>query len=182
MNGWLLFGTTFLASAVEMVEAATIVLAVGVTQGWRTALTGTAWALGALAVLIAAFGPLLALPGAVTWIELVVGPFAVLFGMAWLRKAIWRYTGEKALHDESAIFDREVAALRTREAQGGFATAFGGVFLEGLEVAVIVITFAATQPALVGYSIAGRSKAWASQYRRHRHSIASSATPFSPPI
>jgi len=156
MNGWVLGGTTFLASAVEMVEAATIVLAVGITQGWRTALTGAAWALLALGVIVAILGPVLARQGAITWLELIVGPFMILFGIAWLRKAIWRAAGRKAMHDEQAIFDREVAALQAaRDTRVGFATSFQGVFVEGLEVAVIVVTFAATQPLLLGWSIGG---------------------------
>lgn len=156
MNGWVLGGTTFLASAVEMVEAATIVLAVGITQGWRTALTGAAWALLALGVIVAILGPVLALQGAITWLELIVGPFMILFGIAWLRKAIWRASGRKAMHDEQQIFDKEVAMLRAaRDNRVGFATSFQGVFVEGLEVAVIVVTFAATQPHLLGWSIGG---------------------------
>jgi uncharacterized membrane protein len=156
VNGWVLGGTTFLASAVEMVEAATIVLAVGITQGWRTALTGAAWAFAALAVIIVAFGPVLARQGAITWLELIVGPFMILFGITWLRKAIWRAAGRKAMHDEQAIFDKEVAMLQAaRDKRVGFATSFQGVFVEGLEVAVIVVTFAATRPALLGWSIWG---------------------------
>jgi uncharacterized membrane protein len=155
MNGWLLGGTTFLASTVEMVEAATIVLAVGVTQGWRAALTGAAWALVALAAIVALLGPLLASAQAIRRLEVVVGPFLILFGTAWLRKAIWRYAGRKAMHDEGAIFEREVAQLQTRDRRIGFATSFQGVFVEGLEVAVIVVTFAATEPRLLVYSIGG---------------------------
>jgi uncharacterized membrane protein len=156
MNGWVLGGTTFLASAVEMVEAATIVLAVGITQGWRTALAGAAWALLALGVIVAILGPVLARQGAITWLELIVGPFMILFGMAWLRKAIWRAAGRKAMHDEQAIFDREVVTLQAaRDTRVGFATSFQGVFVEGLEVAVIVVTFAATRPLLLGWSIGG---------------------------
>jgi len=156
MNGWVLGGTTFLASAVETVEAATIVLAVGITQGWRTALTGAAWALLALGVIIAILGPVLARQGAIAWLELIVGPFMILFGIAWLRKAIWRASGRKAMHDEQAIFDKEVAMLRAaHDNRVGFATSFQGVFVEGLEVAVIVVTFAATQPLLLGWSIGG---------------------------
>ena len=156
MNGWVLGGTTFLASAVEMVEAATIVLAVGITQGWRTALTGAAWAFAALAVIIVAFGPILSRQGAIAWLELIVGPFMILFGITWLRKAIWRASGRKAMRDEQALFDKEIAALQAeRDKRVGFATSFQGVFVEGLEVAVIVVTFAATRPTLLAWSIWG---------------------------
>jgi uncharacterized membrane protein len=140
----LLAGTTFLASTVEAVEAITIVLAVGYTHNWRSALAGTAWALLALAVICGIGGPALVHFVPLETLKLVIGLFLVLFGMTWLRKAIWRYSGRKALHDEDAIYEREVAALRARhEARVGFATAFNAVLLEGLEIAVIVITFAA---------------------------------------
>jgi uncharacterized membrane protein len=145
----LLFAGAFLASSVEMVEALTIVLAVGVTRGWRSAAWGVGAALAALAVIIAALGPALTnLP--INVLRLVVGTVLLVFGLQWLRKAILRAAGLKALHDETAIFDAEVAALR---ADGGkpaqdwyaFTVAFKGVFLEGLEVAFIVVTFGGTQ-------------------------------------
>jgi len=118
----LLAGTTFLASTVEAVEAITIVLAVGYTHSWRAALAGTAWALLTLAVICGIGGPALVHFVPLTTLQLVIGLFLVLFGMTWLRKAIWRYSGRKALHDEDAIYEREVAALRARhEARVGFA-------------------------------------------------------------
>ncbi|MGZ3528626.1 MAG: COG4280 domain-containing protein [Vulcanimicrobiaceae bacterium] len=148
MSGWVVAGTTFLASALEFVEAATIVLAVGYTQGWRPALSGTVWALVVLGAIVAILGPALVTFVPLALLKLVIGLFLVLFGYTWLRKAIWRFAGRKALHDEEQIFEREVAELQAhikdRDARRvGFATAFNGVLLEGLEVAVIVITFAA---------------------------------------
>ncbi|MDQ2679689.1 MAG: TMEM165/GDT1 family protein [Candidatus Eremiobacteraeota bacterium] len=148
MNHWVLTGTTFVASVVECVEAVTIVLAVGYTQSWRSALSGAAWALLALAIIAGVLGPALVRLVPVHTLQLAVGLFLVLFGYTWLRKAIWRYSGRKALHDEDAIYAREVAALRAakheQQAQRiGFATSFNGVLLEGLEVIVIVITFGA---------------------------------------
>lgn len=162
MNGWVLAGTTFLASALEFIEAATIVLAVGYTQGWRVALSGMAWALLALAVIVGIFGPALVVYVPLRWLQLVIGLFLVLFGYTWLRKAIWRYAGRKAMHDEEAIFAREVAELRAvqqaNEARKvGFATSFNGVLLEGVEVAVIVITFGAAGSAALQWSIVGAS-------------------------
>jgi len=139
----------FAASLVEMVEALTIVLAVGVTKGWRTALSATATALAVLLAIIVAFGPLISkLPLPV--LRLVVGALLLVFGLQWLRKAILRASGWKALHDEDAIFEREVEALggegtSARIDGKGFAVAFKGVLLEGLEVAFIVVTFGATQ-------------------------------------
>ena len=145
----LLVLAAFAASLVEMVEALTIVLAVGVTKGWRTALLGVAAALAALAIIIVGFGPLLSkLPIGV--LRLIIGSLLLVFGLQWLRKAILRASGFKSLHDEDQIFADEVAALGgSTPSEGidgqGFAVAFKGVLLEGLEVAFIVVTFGATQ-------------------------------------
>ena len=46
----------FLASLVEFVEALTVVLAVGSVRGWRSALSGSAVAVGVLLALIAVLG------------------------------------------------------------------------------------------------------------------------------
>src|SRR6516164_8189471 len=106
----LLFLAAFLACAVEMVEALTIVLAVGVTRGWRSAITGTLSALAALTVVVAVLGPALAqVP--IDALRLVVGTLLLIFGLQWLRKAILRAGGIKALHDEDSIYAREVAEL-----------------------------------------------------------------------
>jgi uncharacterized membrane protein len=146
----LLFLGVFLACAVEGVEAVTIVLAAGITRGWRSAWTGVAAALVALAAVVAVLGPALtALP--IDVLRLVVGGLLLVFGLQWLRKAILRASGFKAQHDEDAIFAEEVAAL---EASGtasraidpfGFTVSFKGVLLEGLEVAFIVVTFGSNQ-------------------------------------
>lgn len=154
MNAWLLFGTTFVASAVEAVEAATIVLAVGFTHGWRSALWGTLAALAALAVGIGIAGPLIETRFFAHWVEIVAGPFLIYLGATWLRKAILRYAGRKAQHDENAIYAAEADRLRAQRA-GGFAAAFQGVLVEGLEVAIIVVTFVAGAPSNLPYSIAG---------------------------
>ena len=145
-----LFIAVFLACTVEGVEAVTIVLAAGITRGWRSAWTGVAAALVALAVVIAALGPALtALP--INALRLVVGGLLLVFGLQWLRKAILRASGFKALHDEDAIYAEELAALRAagEERSGidpfGFTVSFKGVLLEGLEVAFIVVTFGSNQ-------------------------------------
>jgi len=156
MSPWVLAATTFFASSVEFIEAATIVLAVAVTQGWRSAIGGTIAATIALIVLVAVGTPILMNAVDLRRLELIVGPFLILFGIGWLRKAVWRYAGRKALHDEDAIYKREVERLSARrEERYGFAVAFQGVFVEGLEVAVIVVTFAASTPALVAWSTGG---------------------------
>src|SRR5262245_10994557 len=148
MSVALLVLSSFLASAVEMVEALTIILATGVTRGWRSALLGTATALVALGVLIAVFGPAIVTFVPIEVLRLVVGTLLLLFGLQWLRKAILRASGLKALHDENAAFTEEVRALRAAGAVAregidwpGFTVSFKGVFLEGLEVAFIVVTF-----------------------------------------
>ena len=135
----------FLASAVECVEAATIVLAVGTVRGWRSALGGTAVALVTLAVLVAALGPALTqLPEHA--LQLFVGTLLLLFGMRWLRKAVLRSAGLIALHDEDAVFRNEAANLRLAQATERYgvdpialATAFKAVLLEGVEIVFIVL-------------------------------------------
>ncbi len=143
-----LAASVFTACAVECVEALTIVLAVGSTRSWRSALAGVGVALLALAVIVAVLGAGLgALP--VDPLRLVVGALLLLFGLQWLRKAVLRQAGRKSLRDEDAAFDRELEAAREAErARGGwdayaFAIAAKGVLLEGLEVALIVVTFGA---------------------------------------
>ncbi len=144
----------FLASAVEMVEALTIVLAVGVTRGWRSALIGVGTATVALAVVVAALGPALVLIP-INYLRLVVGTLLLIFGLQWLRKAILRASGFKALRDESAVYQRELedAKHASSEVRAGmdwysFTLSFKGVFLEGLEVAFIVLTFGSTQGSI----------------------------------
>lgn len=148
-------GTTFLASALEFVEAATIVLAVGYTAGWRTALSATAWAIGALAVITGLLGPALVYWVPLNDLKIGIGIFLTLFGYTWLRKAIWRYSGRKAMRDETAAFKAEIEDLKKHEKHYAFATAFNGVLLEGLEVAVIVITFSAARAGAFIWAAAG---------------------------
>jgi uncharacterized membrane protein len=146
--------SAFLASAVEMVEALTIVLAAGITRGWRSALTGVAAATVTLAVFVAALGPALTVIP-IDVLRLVVGALLLVFGLQWLRKAILRASGYKALHDEEAAFARELEEARHAESEVragldwyGFTLSFKGVLLEGLEVAFIVLTFGSTQGSI----------------------------------
>jgi uncharacterized membrane protein len=139
-----LVGAVFLAAAVEMVEALTIVLAVGHTRGWRSALEGAGIALVALAALVAALGPaLVEVP--LSTLRLVVGIVLLIFGLQWLRKAVLRSSGFKAKHDEDAIYRETVASLALEGKSPGrdqvaFVVAFKGVFLEGLEIVIAVLT------------------------------------------
>jgi uncharacterized membrane protein len=149
----ILFITTFFASAVEAVEALTIVLAVGVVRGWRSTLVGVGSAAVVLAAIVAALGPALRLIPIGT-LRFVVGALLLAFGLQWLRKAILRASGYKPLHDEAAAFRRERdeagAAFRgsARMDWYSFTVAFKGVLLEGLEVTFIVVTFGSTQGRL----------------------------------
>ena len=147
---WVVATAAFLASAVEFVEAFTIVLVVGVTVNWRSALLGALAAAATLALLVATLGTAL-----VQWVPLdvlrtVIGTLLLLFGLKWLKNAIMRYAGLKARHDEQAIYEETRAELRARgevEASSprfdlfGFLLSYKSVLLEGLEVAFIVITF-----------------------------------------
>src|SRR5262245_44059544 len=155
MSGTLLLGLgAFLASGVEAVESLTIVLGVGVVRGWRSTLIGVGAALVVLGALIAVLGPTLSrIP--IDGLRLVVGSLLLAFGLQWLRKAILRASGYKALHDEEEAFreERERAAAAGRDERAGldwyaFTLSFKGVFLEGLEVAFIVISFGSTQSQL----------------------------------
>jgi uncharacterized membrane protein len=154
---------SFVASVVEWVEAFTIVLAVGNTRGWRSPIWGTAAGLGTLGVIVGVFGtPLIVFHEQVSQsFHIVVGILLLLFGMRWLRKAILRFAGIVALHDEELIYQREVAELR---AQGlrpnrwdniGFWFSYKAVLLEGLEVAFIVIALGAQGGSALQSAILG---------------------------
>src|SRR5579864_1373632 len=149
----------FLASFVEFVEALTIVLAVGITRGWRSAIVGSIAAIALLALLVLLFGPLLGrFP--IAWLQIAVGWLLILFGMRWLRKAILRAGGAIGMHDEISAFERRKRELQEanpehrRRLDGiGFLVAFKAVTLEGLEVVFIVIAVGATANALMPASI-----------------------------
>ena len=151
----------FVASAVEFVEATTIVLAVGVTRGWRAPLFGTLAATATLAVIIGTLGVAIVTVVPEHLLKGVVGALLLLFGLRWLRKAILRFSGIVAIHDEELIYQRELAELR---AQGlrrnefdwiGFLVAYKAVLLEGTEVAFIVIAFGAAGGAALTSAVAG---------------------------
>jgi uncharacterized membrane protein len=145
--------SVFLACAVEAVEALTIVLAVGTVRSWRSTLYGVGAAALVLAALIAALGPALsAVP--IGALRVIVGGLLLVFGLQWLRKAILRAAGLKALHDELGNFAQETERARLagdgtgpRESFDGYAfsVSLKAVLLEGLEVVFIVLTFGANQ-------------------------------------
>src|SRR5271166_321480 len=111
---WAVLVAAFLASTVEFVEAFTIVLVVGVTINWRSSFVGTLAAVGALTVIVGIFGTALVVFVPLHALQLAVGFLLVLFGLKWLKKAILRYSGLKALHDEEAIYEAQIAEMRAR--------------------------------------------------------------------
>jgi len=158
MIGWAHAGPSiaaaFLASMVECVEALTVVLAVSVTRGWRSALAGTGLGVAVLLALILALGPALAhIP--LNLAQLVVGTLLLLFGLRWLRKAVLRAAGIIPIHDERLAFTAEVSALKMIGRSAGIldpvgiGTAFKIVLLEGIEVVFIVIAVGAAGGLLV---------------------------------
>jgi uncharacterized membrane protein len=158
--------SSFVASAVEFVEALTVVLAVGVTRQWRSTLIGAGAAIVVLLTLVTVLGLTIATLVPIELLRLVVGAVLILFGLQWLTKAILRSAGARASRDERSRFGRQVAALAAEPpvpTSGmdwiSFTVAFKGVLLEGLEVAFIVVTFGAAggqlAPALIGSGLAG---------------------------
>jgi uncharacterized membrane protein len=146
----LTFGAAFLGSAVESVEALTIVLAVGLTRGWRSPLYGTVVALVSLAVLVAIFGQLIVTRVPELTLKLIIGTLIVLFGLRWLHKAILRSAGVIAMHDENKSYQATVSEVQAgvRQDWVGFTIALKGVFLEGLEVVFIVVAVGGTSGGL----------------------------------
>ena len=149
----------FAASLVEMVEALTIVVASGVSRGWRSALEGAAAALVVLGLLVVVVGVPLIRYIPIDALRVIVGALLLVLGLSWLRKAILRASGHKDPHDEDLIYAETVAELeeeppederaRARGRDGvGFAVAFKGVFLEGTEVVLIVVSLGAAQHRL----------------------------------
>jgi uncharacterized membrane protein len=165
----------FGASLVEMVEALTLVVAAGVSRGWRSALEGAAAAALLLGVLVVVVGIPLVRYIPIDALRVVVGALLLVLGLSWLRKAILRSSGHKAMHDEDEIYAETVAELTPDSAGGGpdsgdgggggaggatrrlgrhgrdpvgFMVAFKGVFLEGCEVVIIVISLGAAQHRL----------------------------------
>ena len=159
-----LFVSVFLACAVEAVEAVTIVLAAGTARDWKSAFRGVAVGLLTLALIIGIAGPAISrLP--ISSLRILVGGLLLVFGLQWLRKAILRSSGYKALHDEDQIFRDEVAAARAAGKVSrigiddwyAFTLSYKGVLLEGLEVAFIVLTFGTIQHQVGLASIAAIS-------------------------
>ena len=155
--------TSFLGTGVEFVEALTIVLAVGQIRGWKSSLSGAAAATLILVGLVIGVGSSLVQIIHIYWIQFLVGLFMLLFGIRWLRKAILRYSGLKAIHDEAESFHKELDRQSNAGKVGkgidsfGFMTAMSITFLEGMEALFIVITLgtSSTRSGLMQDTIAG---------------------------
>lgn len=148
----LLLLTVTAASTVEMVEAVTIIVAAGVSRSWRSSLQGAAAAILTLAALVAVFGPTLATLVPLETLQIYIGFLLLLIGGQWLRKAILRSSGFIALRNEAALYQKAVITAKAEapvgQAKGfdgtSFTMSYKGVFLEGLEVVLIVIGFGAS--------------------------------------
>ena len=150
-----LVGAVFVASLVEFVEAFTIVLAMGVTRGWKSAIAGTIAALIVLVGFTAVLGLAITTWVSESLLQLVIGALLLIFGLQWLRKAVLRSSGYKALHDEDEEYAEQTEAARQAARTTyagvdlfGFMVSFKGVFLEGVEVVFIVVTFGLSADAL----------------------------------
>ena len=162
MTTSLLALSAFVATAVEMVEALTIVLAVGISRGWHSALQGVSAAIAILTLLVVLFGSTLATEVPLSLLRLIAGVGLLAFGLQWLRKAIERAAGRRPYRDETTAFNRLVGRLTSgrrgahRLDTVAFVAAFKGVFVEGLEAAIIVVTFGAAAGQLpVAFASAG---------------------------
>ena len=144
----------FGASLVEMVEALTLVLAAGTSRSWRSAIEGTLAALAVLAALVIGVGVPLIHYVPINTLRVIVGSLLLVLGMSWLRKSWLRSSGLKAKHDEDLIFAETVNELQAQPKAAGprdgvsFAMAFKGVFLEGTEVVLIVVSLGASSHRL----------------------------------
>ncbi len=161
MHDLALIVSVFLASLVEAVEALTIVLAAGIGRDWKSAQRGALLAMVTLVIIIGSLGPLLTqVP--VDLLHLIVGLLSLVFGLQWLRKAILRSSGFKALHDEELIFERELADIKQATSKKtfvgdwyAFTLSYKAVLLEGIEVAFIVLSFGALQGKILVASLTG---------------------------
>jgi uncharacterized membrane protein len=160
VSGWAIAGTSFLACGVELVEALTIVLAVGVARSWRPALTGAFWAMAILAAILIVARPVLQWLEPLPAFKILVGAVALYYGAGWLRKAIRRAAGRTPLHDEGAVYAKHVAALEGAEDRAALATSFNGVLLEGVEAVVIVLALTGGRSAALPWAAGGAAAAF----------------------
>lgn len=151
----------FVASVVECIEAWTVVVAVGLSRGWKAPLLGVLAALGVIGILVAFFGVTLVDRIDEHLFEVVIGTLLLLFGLRWMRKAVLRYVGVIAMHDEDVAYRKTVDELgrttweRTRFDWVGFSISAKTMLLEGLEITFLVITLGASGESSYPVAIAG---------------------------
>src|SRR5437764_4235980 len=163
---WAIVIAAFLASAVEFVEAFTLVLVAVITTNWRSSILGALGAAAVLAVIVATLGVALVTYVPIEVLRFVVGFLLLLFGLKWLKNAIQRYTGLKLIHDEQAAYEANLAEARARREPAkpgldtfGVVLSFKSVLLEGLEVAFIVISFGGSGAGGIGSAALGAAVA-----------------------
>lgn len=153
------------AVSVELLEALAIVLAVGVSRRWSDALIGTAWAVGACAVVAVVVGPVVLASVPLDALRVTIGALLLLFGLEWLRKGTLRLAGRRSRSSSLSEFVETQVALHAaplpapgRPDWAGRLVAFKGVLLEGVELVLIVAALAArpsgSAPALAGAALA----------------------------
>ena len=152
---WAVLITTFLASAVEAIEMVTIVVGVGATRGWRSTIVGVASGFGVLAVIVVILGAALSVVP-IGPLRLVIGALLLVFGLQWFRKGIMRVAarGLAGIGGSDPHADAEFWSGPGMDWTAWFL-AFKGVVLEGLEVAIIVVSFGAGANQLGGAVVGG---------------------------
>jgi uncharacterized membrane protein len=166
VTAWILIALgAALSCGLELLEAPAIVLAVGVTRGWRDAALGAAGAVVALAAVAGLVGPVLLAALPLSLLRVVVGVALLLFGLEWLRKGVLRLAGRRSPSNSLREYLEEREAMEALPApEAGRAdwparvVAFKGVLLEGVEVVLIVAALSGgaqgAAPALTGAAVA----------------------------
>ena len=151
-----IFLTTFLASTVEVIEMVIIVVGVGATRGWRSTIVGTVAGFAVLAVLVVGLGAaLVAIPIGI--LRLVIGTLLLVFGIQWYRKGVMRVAARGFAGIAGIPLTEEAEWTGPGMDWTAFALAFKGVLLEGLEIAIIVVSFGVAAKELGLAAVGGLS-------------------------
>ena len=151
-----IFITTFLASTVEVIEMVIIVVGVGATRGWRSTIVGTVAGFAVLAVLVVGLGAaLVAIPIGI--LRLVIGTLLLVFGIQWYRKGVMRVAARGFAGIAGIPLTEEAEWTGPGMDWTAFALAFKGVLLEGLEIAIIVVSFGVAAKELGLAAVGGLS-------------------------
>lgn len=151
-----IFITTFLASTVEVIEMVIIVVGVGATRGWRSTIVGSVAGFAVLAVLVVGLGAaLVAIPIGI--LRLVIGTLLLVFGIQWYRKGVMRVAARGFAGIAGIPLTEEAEWTGPGMDWTAFALAFKGVLLEGLEIAIIVVSFGVAAKELGLAAVGGLS-------------------------